>query len=46
MIDTPSILSVIRKVATLVRVLPTFVFRVVKNVERRKLNSPLVDCAS
>jgi hypothetical protein len=35
-IDTPSILSVIRKVASLERVLPTFAFRVVKNTVRRK----------
>jgi hypothetical protein len=42
-IGDPSILSVIRKVADLVRVLPTFVFRVVKNTARWKWNSPLVD---
>ncbi len=46
MIGTPSILSVIRKAAVLARVLPTFDFRVVKEVVCRKWNSPLVDCAS
>jgi hypothetical protein len=39
-IDTPSILSVIRKVAALVRVLPTVAFRVTENAARRKWNSP------
>ncbi len=43
MIAVPTILSVIRKTTTLVRVLPTFPFRVVKNAARRKWNSPLVD---
>jgi hypothetical protein len=45
-IDTPSILSVIRKDTVLVRVLPTFAFRVTKNTVRRKWNSPLVDSGS
>ncbi len=45
-IDTPSILSVIRKSTALTRVLSTFVFRVVKNPEWWRWNSPLVDCAS
>ena len=43
MIGTPSIFKMIRKDATLTRVLPTFVFRVDENAARRKWNSPLVD---
>ncbi len=39
-IGVPSILSVIRKDVVLVRVLPTFTFRVSENVGRRKWNSP------
>ncbi len=35
MIGVPSILSVIRKVATLVRVLSTFPFRVTENTTQR-----------
>ena len=45
-IGVPSILSVIRKAAVLVRVLTTFAFRVAENAERRKWNSPLVDYSS
>ncbi len=45
-IGAPSILSVRRKATVLVRVLPTFAFRVDENAARRKWNSPLVDCAS
>ncbi len=40
MIGDPSILSVIRKGADSVRVLPTFSFRVTENAARRKWNSP------
>ncbi len=39
-IGVPSIFKVIRKTSTLVRVLPTFVFRVTENVTQRKWNSP------
>ncbi len=42
-IGDPSMLSVICKASVLVRVLPTFVFRVSKNTFRWKWNSPLVD---
>ncbi len=42
-IGIPWILSVILKGGDLGRVLPTFSFRVVKNVVCRKWNSPLVD---
>ncbi len=45
-ISTPSILSVIRKSASLTRVLPTFSLWVVKNTERWKWNSPPVDYAN
>jgi hypothetical protein len=38
-IGDPSIFGVIRKVASLVRVLPTFGFRVTKNVVCLKWNS-------
>ncbi len=46
MIGDPSILSVIRKVVALVRLLPTSVFRVDENEVWWKWNSPLVDFGS
>jgi hypothetical protein len=36
-IDTPSILRLIRKVAALARVLPTFAFRMAENAARRNV---------
>jgi hypothetical protein len=45
-IDTPSILKLIRKAVTLTRVLSTFAFRWTENATRRKWKSPLVDYTS
>jgi hypothetical protein len=45
-IDSPSILSVIRKTTSLTSVLSTFAFKLDENAARRKCNSPPVGCAS
>jgi hypothetical protein len=45
-IVVPSTFKLIRKVADLVRVLPTFVFRVIENAVRRKWNIPQFCSAS
>ena len=45
-IGTPSIFKLIRKTATLVRMLPTLTLRCEENVTRWKWKSPLVSYAS
>jgi hypothetical protein len=45
-IGAQSIFEVISKAAVLERVMPTFDFRFVVNVSRRKWNSPRFCCAS